>query len=153
MSEAAEAPQTGDVPCSCEPCKARAQKRNVRAWRWMAGLDLTKPPAPMLRWFLLLILGLSCWAAELPLNVRAWLGPIIIAGALILPDVAGFGIAGVRLDLKKTQDEIATLKLRIDMRQQVIIYGALERSTQAQTGEDAPKQPRFISVPHHGARR
>lgn len=63
----------------------------------------------------------------------------------------GSGIAGVRLDLKQTQDELASLKLRIDIRQQVIIYGALERSTQAQTGEDAPKQSWFIRAPHHGA--
>lgn len=42
---------------------------------------------------LLLILGLCCWAAGIPLVIRDRLGPIIIATALILPDVAGFGIA------------------------------------------------------------
>jgi hypothetical protein len=69
----------------------------VRAERWITRhSDLTKPPAPLIRWALLLILGLCCWAAGIPLVIRDWLGPIIIAGALILPDVAGFGIAGIR---------------------------------------------------------
>ena len=85
-----------DGQCQCGPCLAKAQEVRVRAWRWMAGLDLTKPPAPLIRWALLLILGLCCWAAGIPLVIQDWLGPIIIAGALILPDVAGFGIAGIR---------------------------------------------------------
>jgi hypothetical protein len=96
--------------CQCPPCLARAQKRTVRAWGRISGLDLTKPPGPVLRWTLLLILGLSCWAVGIPLEIRDWLGPIILAGALILPDVAGFGIAGVRLDLKDAQDELAAIR-------------------------------------------
>jgi hypothetical protein len=137
---------TGGGQCECALCLARAQKPAVRAWRWIAGLDLTKPPAPVLRWAVLLILGLCCWAAGIPLDIRDWLGPIIIAGALILPDVAGFGIAGIRLDLKQAQDELAALKLRLDIRQQVTtnIYPALERATKAQTGEDSPRQARIV---------
>lgn len=97
--------------CPCQPCRERAQKGRVRAGRWLArNSDLTKPPIPTLRWTLLLILGLCCWAAGIPLDVKDWLGPIIIAGALILPDVAGFGIAGVRLDLREAKREIATLR-------------------------------------------
>jgi hypothetical protein len=86
-----------DGPCQCPPCLARARAKRVRAERWITRhSDLTKPPAPLIRWALLLILGLCCWAAGIPLVIRDWLGPIIIAGALILPDVAGFGIAGIR---------------------------------------------------------
>jgi hypothetical protein len=104
--------------CPCAPCLARAQAKHVRAWRWLVRhSDLTKPPAPLIRWVLLLALGLSCWIAGIPLDLKSWLGPIIIAGALILPDVAGFGIAGVRLDLRQAQDEIAALRLRVDMSQ------------------------------------
>jgi hypothetical protein len=137
-----------DAPCPCAPCQARAQKPLVRAGRWIVKhSDLTKPPAPLIRWALLLVLGLCCWIAGIPLDIKDWLGPIIFAGALILPDVAGFGVAGVRLDLKRTQDELNTVKLRVDQRQQVNIYGALERSTEAQTGEDAPKRRRVIQVP------
>jgi hypothetical protein len=117
-------------------------------WHWLAvHSDLTEPPLPTIRWALLLILGLCCWAAGIPLDFRSWLGPIIIAGALILPDVAGFGIAGVRLDLKQAQDELAALKLRLDIRQQVTninYFPALERTTKAQTGEDSPWQARIV---------
>jgi hypothetical protein len=100
--------------CSCGPCLARANKRAVRAWRRLANLDLTKPPAPVIRWALLLILGLCCWAAGIPLVVQDWLGPIIIAGALILPDAAGFGIAGVRLDLKHAKDDLAAMRQEVN---------------------------------------
>ena len=130
-------------PCQCPPCLARAHTKRLRAWRWIAGLDLTKPPAPVLRWALLLILGLSCWAAGIPLVIRDWLGPIIIAGALILPDVAGFGIAGIRLDLKQAQDELAALKLRVDMRQEVNFNfpaATVKQATRAEVGEMALRQ-------------
>lgn len=101
--------------CSCEPCRERAKTRRVRFRRWLAGhSDLTKPPLPALRWTLLLILGLCCWAAGIPLDFQDWLGPIIIAGALILPDVAGFGIAGVRLDLKEAKRELADLRQEVN---------------------------------------
>jgi hypothetical protein len=134
--------------CQCGPCLERAEKPHVRVGRWIVRhSDLTKPPTPLIRWALLLILGLCCWAAGIPLVVHDWLGPIIIAGALILPDVAGFGIVGIRLDLKRTQDELNAVKLRVDMRQQVNnYYGALERATEAQTGEDAPKLRRVVAV-------
>jgi hypothetical protein len=72
----------------------------MRAGCWITRhSDLTTPPAPPIRWALLLILGLCCWAAGIPLVIRDCLGPIIIAGALILPDVSGFGVARMRLDL------------------------------------------------------
>jgi hypothetical protein len=140
----------GDGPCPCAPCLARAQARRVRAGRWIVRhSDLTKPPVPLIRWVLLLILGLSCWAAGIPLDFKDWLGPIIIAGALILLDVAGFGIAGVRLDLRQAQDELAALRLRVDMSQvqmgEVHFHGdeaaarVLGRSVSAALGELAAK--------------
>ena len=90
----------------------------MRAGCWITRhSDLTKPPAPLIRWALLLILGLCCWAARILLVIRDRLGQIIIASALILPDVAGFGIAGMRLDLRQAQDELAALKLRVETRQ------------------------------------
>ena len=142
-------------PCTCAPCLERAQKTRVRAGRWIAGhSDLTKPPAPFIRWVLLLILGLCCWAAGIPLDIGDWLGPIIIAGALILPDVAGFGIAGVRLDLRQAQDEIAALRLRVDMRQiqmrDLHLHGkdaaqrVLGRSFLAELGEKAAENEQVV---------
>lgn len=142
-------------PCQCGPCLKRAQKRSLRVWRWMRGLDLTKPPAPLIRWALLLILGLCCWAAGIPLVIQDWLGPITIAGALILPDVAGFGIAGMRLDLKQTQEELAALKVRVDTRQvqmgDVHIHGAeagriLGRALVTALGEQAAKNAEVVLV-------
>jgi hypothetical protein len=144
-----EAAKIEGEPCQCAPCLARAQKPTVRAWRKISELDLTRPPAPVLRWALLVALGLCCWGAGLPLNIKDWLGPIIIAGALILPDVAGFGIAGLRLDLKQTQDELAALRLRVDMRQiqagelhfhgEEAVQRVLGRSVAAEIGERAAK--------------
>lgn len=141
-------------PCQCAPCLARAQAKRLRAWRWITGLDLTKPPAPVLRWALLLILGLTCWAVGIPLDIKDWLGPIIIAGALIFPDVAGFGIAGIRLDLKQAQDELAALKLRVDMRQiqtgDLHFHGeepaarVLGRSFLAELGEKAARKNQVV---------
>ena len=129
----------------------------MRAGRWInRHSDLTKPPAPLIRWALLLILGLSCWAAGIPLDIKDWLGPIIIAGALILPDVAGFGIAGMRLDLKQAQDELAALKLRVEMRQiqtgDLHFHGeepaarVLGRSFLAELGEKAARNDQVVFV-------
>ena len=101
--------------CQCTACVERAQKTRVRVGRWITRhSDLTKPPTPLIRWALLLILGLSCWAAGIPLDFKDWLGPIIIAGALILPDVAGFAVGGFRLDLRQAQDDIATLRQEVN---------------------------------------
>jgi len=139
-----DAAGTEDGPCQCAPCLARAKAKRVRAWRWItAHSDLAKPPAPLIRWAFLLVLGLCCWAAGIPLSIKDWLGPIIIAGALILPDVAGFGIAGIRLDLKQARDDLAALKLRIDMRQEVNFNfpaATVEQATRAEVGEMALKQ-------------
>lgn len=96
--------------CQCLSCVAKRQTKRVRLWRWLARLDLTKPPAPVLRWLGILLIAVVYVAVGAPTQLGDWLWPAILAGALILPDVAGFGIAGVRLDLKQAQDEIATLR-------------------------------------------
>lgn len=148
---------TGDAggteggPCPCGPCRERAQKLPVRAGRWIVRhSDLTKPTATLIRWLGILLVGIVYVAIGAPAALGDWLWFAILGGILILPDVAGFGVAGVRLDLKQTQDELNAVKLRIDMRQQVNNYNyypALERATEAQTGEDAPKQRRVVEVP------
>lgn len=97
-------------PGECQQCLARAQKLHVRMWRGLAGLDLTRPPAPVLRWTGIAVTGIVYAAAGAPTRLGDWLWAAIIGGALLLPDVAGFGVAGVRVDLKKTQEDIATLR-------------------------------------------
>ena len=61
------------VRTPCGSCRERARKPLVRAGRWIAKhSDLTKPPAPLIRWALLLVLGLCCWAAGIPLDIKDW---------------------------------------------------------------------------------
>jgi len=47
-----------------------------------------------------ILIGIVYAAAGAPRRLSEWLWAAILAGALILPDVAGFGIGGMRLDLK-----------------------------------------------------
>jgi hypothetical protein len=141
--------------CSCGACRERAMKKRVKAWHWITRYsDLTTPPLPTLRWALLLVLGLSCWAAGIPLDIKDWLAPIIIAGALILPDVAGFGIAGFRLDLRQAQDEISALRQDVNAQARasstaLVAFGdtAIERAFHAL----APATDKIISDQASGA--
>ena len=82
----------------------------VKCWRWLESLDLTKPPAPLLRWLGILMIGVVYAAVGAPEQLGDWLWFAILGGILILPDIAGFAIGGFRLDLKQAQDDIATLR-------------------------------------------
>lgn len=122
MAAMTDVAETKGGQCQCQPCLAKARTRQVRAWRWFTGLDLTKPPAPIMCWALLLILGLTCWAAGIPLDLKDWLAPIIVAGVLIFPDVAGFGFGGIRLDLRKAQDAITSLRWEVNAQARAAAY-------------------------------
>jgi hypothetical protein len=106
-------------------------------------LDLTKPPAPVLRWLGILLIGIVYVAVGAPEQLGDWLWFAILGGILIFPDVAGFAIGGFRVDLQQAREEIASLRLRLDIRQQVI-NNISAQSTQAEVGEKAPRQPRVI---------
>jgi hypothetical protein len=82
----------------------------VKCWRWLESLDLTEPPAPLLRWLGILLIGIVYAAVGAPEQLGDWLWFAILGGILILPDIAGFAIGGFRLDLKQAQDDIATLR-------------------------------------------
>jgi len=86
----------------------------VKSWRWLASLDLTKPPAPVLRWLGIVFIAIGYAAAGAPTQLGGWLWLVILAGALTLPDIAGFAVGGFRLDLKQAQDEIATLRQEVN---------------------------------------
>src|SRR5437773_4515506 len=86
----------------------------VKSWRWLASLDLTKPPAPLLRWLGIVLIAIGYAAAGAPTQFSDWVWPVILAGALILPDIAGFAVGGFRLDLKQAQDDIATLRQEVN---------------------------------------
>src|ERR1017187_6637641 len=46
--------------------------------------------------------------------LKGWVPYVVIVGALILPDVAGFAVGGFKLDLKQAQDDIATLRQEVN---------------------------------------
>lgn len=68
----------------------------------------------MLRWLGILLIAIGYAAAGAPSQIGDWLWLVILAGALILPDIAGLAIGGFRLDLKQAQDEIATLRQEVN---------------------------------------
>jgi len=86
----------------------------VKSWRWLASVDLTRPPAPVLRWLGIVFIAIGYAAAGAPTQIGDWLWLVILAGALILPDIAGFAVGGFRLDLKQAQDDIATLRQEVN---------------------------------------
>ena len=154
MTDVAKA---ADSPCQCGPCVVRAKTKRVRYWHWVTEhSDLAKPPAPLLRWFGVLLVGIVYVAMGSPAVLGDWLWFAIIGGFLIFPDVAGFGVAGVRLDLKKTQDELNAVKLRLDMRQvqmgDIYLQGkpeetrVLAQSFLAQLGEQATRNAQVVIV-------
>jgi hypothetical protein len=128
----------------------RLRRRRVwrRRLRW---IDPEKPPLTVLRWLAIIALAVTWWATGAKTSPpHYWVPYVVVAAALMLPDIAGLAVGGFRLDLKQVQAELATLKLRIDMRQEVTTinyFGALERATEAQTGEDAPKRRRVLRPP------
>lgn len=86
--------------------------RRRRVWRRrVRSIDPGKPPLPLLRWVAVLGLGIAWWASGAKTSPpHNWIPYAIIAGALILPDIAGFAIGGFRLDLQQAQDAIAQLR-------------------------------------------
>jgi hypothetical protein len=83
-----------------------------RVWRRRARwIDPGKPPISVLRWLAVLGIALAWWAqGAVTSPVHGWLPYAIIAGALILPDVAGFAVGGLRVDMRRTQEELARLR-------------------------------------------
>jgi hypothetical protein len=111
---------TGDRECHDGECLERRHKLHVRMWRGLASRDLTKPPLPVLRWTGILLTGIIYAAARAPTRLGDWLWAAIIGGALLLPDVAGFGVAGVQVDLRKAQDDIAGLRNEVRAQASVV---------------------------------
>ena len=133
---------TGGTPCQCGPCLARAGDRRAKArerylrWlRWrrvvqrrLRWIDPGKPPITVLRWLAIVGIGLAWWAnGSATSSLKEWVPYVVIAGVLVLPDIAGFAVGGLRLDLKQAKDEIAALRVRVDLRQiqtgDIHIYG------------------------------
>lgn len=90
--------------------------RRRRVWRRRAqSIDPQKWPLPLLRWLAVLGLAIAWWASGAKTSPpQDWVPYAVVAGALILPDIAGFAIGGFRLDLQQAQDEIATLRQEVN---------------------------------------
>jgi hypothetical protein len=101
--------------CQCEPCRERAHRLRTRAVERLKRLDLTKPPAPILRYTGILIIAVVYCGLGAPTVLGDWLWAAVLAGFLVLPDVTGFAIGGVRLDLKQAQNDIKTLQQKISV--------------------------------------
>lgn len=102
----------------CEPYMQRRRAVQRRAWQRalrMSWFDPGKPPLTVLRWLGILGLALAWWARGAATSPRqTWVPYVVIAGVLILPDVAGFAIGGFKLSLKQAQDDIARLRLEVN---------------------------------------
>jgi len=85
-------------------------------WRGLARLDLTKPPAPLLRWTGIALTGIIFAAIGAPTRLGDWLWAAIIGGFLLLPDITGFAVGGVRVELRKIQEELAALRNEVNVR-------------------------------------
>lgn len=82
----------------------------------MSWFDLGKPPLTVLRWLGILGLALAWWAQGAATSPpHRWVPFVVIAAALILPDVAGFAIGGFKVQLKEAQEDIKALALRLDV--------------------------------------
>lgn len=84
-------------------------------WSWLRWIDPGKPPLTVLRWLAVLGIALAWWAQGAPTTpVHAWVPYVVIAGILILPDIAGFAVGGFKLDLKQARDDIAALRQEVN---------------------------------------
>jgi hypothetical protein len=100
--------------CQCGPCRERAHRLPARTAQRLKRLDLTKPPAPVLRYTGILITALIYCGLGAPIALGDWLWAAVLAGFLILPDVTGFAVGGIRLDLRQAQDDIAALRQEVN---------------------------------------
>jgi len=75
------------------------------------------------------------WAAGIPATITGWLGVLAVAGALILPDVAGVAVGGVRVELRRVRErQVETERDVADLRQEIHQMQIQQASAQARSG-------------------
>lgn len=124
---------SGGGTCQCGPCRERSQRLPARTGQRLKRLDLTKPPAPVLRYAGILIIALIYCGLGAPTALGDWLWAAVLVGFLILPDVTGFAIGGIRLDLQQAQDDIATLRQEVNAQARATSTAGIAIGTDAVT--------------------
>ena len=100
--------------------------------RWA---DAQAAPWPFIRWLAVVALMIGRWAAGIPATVTGWLGVLAVAGALILPDVAGIAFAGVRVELRRVRErQVETEREVAGLRQEIHQMQIQQASAQARSG-------------------
>ena len=111
----------------------RRRLRFRRVWRRrLRGLDPGKPPFTVMRWFTVLGIALAWWANGSAISpLKMWLPYVVIAGVLILPDIAGFAIGSLRVDMRKTQEEVARLRQDVNAQARASAWAGIAIGTDA----------------------
>jgi hypothetical protein len=94
-----------------------------------------------MRWFAVLGIALTWWAnGSMTSPLSAWLPYAVIAGILTLPDVAGFAVGGLRVDMREAQREIARLRQEVNAQARATAsasIGPIFITREAETGLEA----------------
>jgi hypothetical protein len=111
----------------------RRRLRYQRVWRRrLHWIDPGKPPLAVARWFAVLGLALAWWVNGAPVSVlHKWVPYVIIAGALMLPDIAGFTVGGLRVDMREAEKEIAQLRQDVNAQARASSVAAIAIGDQA----------------------
>lgn len=114
----------------------RRRLRFRRVWRRrLRWVDPGKPPLSVMRWLAVLGIALTWWAnGSMTSPLKMWLPYAIIAGVLILPDVAGFAVGGLRVDMRKTQEEVARLRQDVNAQARASAWAGIAIGTDAIVG-------------------
>jgi hypothetical protein len=88
-----------------------------------------------MRWLAVLGIALTWWANGSTTSLlKMWLPYAIIAGVLILPDVAGFAVGSLRVDMRKAQDDIGRLRQDVNAQARASAWAGIAIGTDAIVG-------------------
>jgi hypothetical protein len=106
-----------------------------------------------IRWFAVLGLVLWRWAAGVPSDFTGWLPALIVVLLLLLPDADSVAFGGVKLDMRRTREEVTGLRSQVMNLQvaqasatggsvhQTFILAAAAVPAETKANEDAGSEP------------